>query len=285
MENLGFGLALIAALAWGTYMVPLKLSKSDNLDLFQALMGVGILISGAIISLIFGYSINLNIYALFSGFLWALANSIFLPAVKNLGLSKAAPIVAAMVIIGTFFWGVFIFGEIPAGLTQGLIGILVILTGVVLVSPTSQSVSSNAARSSYKKGFLTAITAGFIWASQIVPLKIGHVSTEVSFFPICLGIFVTGLCIAFIKRVKFERKAIGASLLSGAIWNIGNITSLIALSMIGLSKAFPITQSANLVAVLWGIFFFKEIKERRFKIQILIGAVILMIGIVTLGFA
>ena len=280
MENLGFGLALLAALFWGTYMVPFKLSKSDNLPLFQVLMGAGILISGLIISLIFGYSLNLNAYALLSGFLWALASSIFLPAVNNLGLSKAAPIVAAMVIIGTFFLGVFIFGEIPTGLLQGLLGILVILTGVVLVSTTSQSVSSNT-----KKGLLAAISSGFIWASQIVPLKIGHVSTEVSFFPICLSIFITGLGIGLIKRVKFERKALGLSLLSGTIWNIGNLISLMALSLIGLSKAFPITQSANLVAVLWGLFYFREIKERKHKLQILIGAVILMTGIITLGSA
>lgn len=280
MENLGLLAALGAALAWGTYMVPFKLAKSGNPFLFQALMGFGILISGVIISLIFGYLLNLNIYGLLSGFLWALASSIFLTAVPNLGLSRAAPVVAALVIISTFAWGVLVFGEIPSGAVVGFLGILAIIIGVVFVSTTGNSQSQNT-----KKGLLAAVSSGLIWGSQIVPLKIAHIESQIAFFPMCLGIFITGLCLALIKGVKFKNEAVVASILSGTIWNIGNLVPLIALSLIGLSKAFPITQSANLVAVCWGIFYFREIRKTRQKLQVLIGAAILIAGIFILGSA
>lgn len=280
MENLGFLFALGAALAWGTYMVPFKISKSENPALFQALMGFGIFISGVIISLIFNYSFNLSLYGLISGFLWALASSIFLTAVPNLGLSRASPVVAAIVIISTFAWGVLVFGEIPSGILVGSMGILAIIVGVILVSTTGNSSGQNT-----KKGLIAAISSGLIWGSQIAPLKIGHVATQDSFFPMCLGIFVTGIVIAFIKGVKFKRKALGASVSSGVIWNIGNLISLMAIGFIGLAKAFPITQSANLVAVLWGLFYFKEITAKKKMLQVLIGALIIIAGIVILGSA
>ena len=280
MENLGFLYAIGAAFCWGTYMVPFKMSKAQNLALYQLLIGAGILISGVIISLLFHFSFNLNLYGLFSGFLWALASSIFLTALLNLGLSKAAPIVSALVIISTFLWGVLVFGEIPSGWVLGFIGILIIIVGVIFVSTTGNTQSVNT-----KRGLLAAISAGLIWGGQIAPLKIGQIDTHSAFFPVCLGIFLTGAFLSAIKKIKFTKEAVGAAITSGIIWNIGNLVSLLSLSLIGLSKAFPISQGANLVAVLWGLLYFKEIHKTRDKIQVLAGAVILITGVVILGLA
>ena len=66
---------------------------------------------------------------------------------------------------------------------------------------------------------------------------------------------------------------------------MGNLLSLISLSLIGLSKMGPISQSATLVAVLWGLFYFKEVTNIKARLQILIGAMILLGGVAVLGFA
>lgn len=280
MENLGFLASLIAALAWGSYAVPFKKSKSENLTQFQALIGVGILISGLIFSLILGYTLSLNIYGLISGVLWASANVIMLPAIINLGISKAVPIISSLVIISTFLWGVLVFNEIPSGMLMGFLGIGLIVVGVILVSSTANTQSK-----SIKKGLILAILSGLIFGSQLAPLKIGNLTTKEFFFPVCLGIFVTAILIALIKKVKFSNEAIKESLLCGVLWNIGNLLSVISISIIGLSKAMPISQSSSLVAVLWGLFYFKEITAKKKMLQVLIGAIILMIGIVILGSA
>lgn len=280
MNYLGFLLALGAAFCWGTYMVPFKISKALDLAFYQLLIGIGILVSGVIISLLFHFPLTLNSYGLFSGFLWALASSIFLTALSNLGLSKAAPIASSIVIISTFLWGVLVFGEIPAGLILGFIGILLIILGVVVVSTLTSDQSLNT-----RRGFSAAILAGLIWGSQIAPLKIGQIETQNAFFSMCVGIFLTGICLSVIRKVKFTKKAVSAAITSGVIWNIGNLASLISLELIGLSKTFPISQSANLVAILWGVFYFKEIRSRKEIARILIGAAILLTGILILSIA
>lgn len=278
MENIGILAALGAALAWGTYMVPFKISKSENLVAFQALMGVGILVSGLIFSIFVGYPLRLNAFGLLSGILWGIANAISLIAILNLGLSRAVPLMSSLVILSSFLWGVLIFNELPSGIINGFIGIGAIIFGAILVSTTRDTKSQN-----IKKGLLVGLLAGFIFGSQLVPLKIGNVATKDFFFSTTLGGFLIGVVIALFKKVSLKGKFLKTSLLSGIIWNIGNLLSLISISLIGLAKGLPISQSAILVAVLWGLFYFKEVTSIKKVIQILIGAIILVSGVIILG--
>lgn len=280
MENIGYLTAIGAALAWGSYIVPFKISKSERLFQFQAVMGVGILLSGLIFSLLAGYSLQINLYGLISGILWATANVIALIAILNLGMSKAIPIISSLVILSSFLWGVAIFSELPSGMVTGFVGVGLIVGGAVLVSTTGEALSQNV-----KKGLLAAVLAGLIFGSQLTPLKVGSVSTKDFFFSVCFGIFLTSLVIALANKVRFKNEAVRLSLLSGMIWNIGNLLSLISISLIGLSKGMPISQSATLIAVLWGLFYFKEITKSEQRRQVLIGAVILITGVITLGLA
>lgn len=280
MENLGFLYAIGAALCWGTYMVPFKKSKSESLIQFQTLMSVGILLSGFIISLLVGFPLNFNIYGIIAGVFWAIGNTLALIAIKNLGLSKAVPLMSSIVILSTFLWGALVFGELPSGLFFASFGLLLIIAGVVIVSARGESRSEN-----IKAGLIAAILGGLVFGSQLVPLKLGHVSAANFFFSTCLGIFITALAIFLFKPVKFKNEAIKESLLSGTIWNIGNFLSIASVSLIGLAKGYPLSQSSVLVAVLWGVFYFKEITQPKHKLQVLIGAVILLIGVITLGLA
>lgn len=280
MDNLGFLAALGAALAWGSYTVPFKKSQSKNFMQFQALMGVGIFVSGLILSIILNFPLTVNLYGIISGILWAIANAISLTALSNLGLSRAVPLMSSIVILSSFLWGVVVFKEIPSGLFLGFIGIGLIILGVTLVSKTTNDISQNV-----KKGLIAGVVAGLIWGSQLAPLKIGRLTTEDFFFSSCLGIFITALIIALVSKVRFKNEATVESILSGAIWNIGNLLSVVSISIIGLAKGQPISLSSTLVGVLWGLFYFKEITQAKKIFQVLIGTIVLITGIVILGLA
>lgn len=280
MENLGLLAALGAALAWGSYVVPFKQSKSDNLVQFQALMAVGVFMFALIVSLVFRFPINFNFYAIFSGIMWASANVLSLVVVFDLGISRGVPVWVSIVILTSFLWGSLFFKELPTGLLVGFLGIALIVLGVISVGSTGNIESKNT-----KRGLILAILAGVIFGSQFVPLKLSHLAARDFFFPMSFGIVATGLCLAIFKRVRFENRGVGAALLSGAIWNFGNLLAIAAISLIGLAKGFPITQASVLVAVLWGLYYFKEITQRKQVMQVLIGAVILLTGVAVLGLA
>ena len=53
-------------------------------------------------------------------------------------------------------------------------------------------------------------------------------------------------------------------LIGGVMWNIGNICSIYAAdSPLGLAVGFPLAQCALMVAGLWGIFYFREMRGAR----------------------
>jgi glucose uptake protein GlcU len=56
--------------------------------------------------------------------------------------------------------------------------------------------------------------------------------------------------------------AAGPGIFSGAIWNLGNICSVVAVQDpgVGLAIAYPIMQCGLFVAGLWGIFLHKELQ-------------------------
>lgn len=269
----------MAAVFWGTYMVPFKKSGSSNLIQFQVIMALGIFLSALFITPILGYELNINFFGILSGIIWGVGNIMTLSAVTHLGLSKTMPILSGVVIVGSFLWGVIFFNELSEILT-GLAGIILIVSGIVIVTGKDESKSK-----SFKKGLMYALLAGFLFSFQLVPIKFAALTPSVSFFPICLGILFFAVIYAIFKKIKFEREAMVSSLFSGIIWNIGNLFGIIAVSSIGLSKGLPITQLSILIAVCWGLFFFKEVSSNNQKVKIFIGAIILLLGVFILSIA
>lgn len=280
MENLGLLAALGAALLWGSYVTPFKISKSKNLLQFQAVMTIGVFIFALIVSLIFKFPLNFNFYAILSGAMWAFANALSLVVISDLGISRGVSIWVSLVILTSFLWGALFFRELPAGLPVGLLGIALIILGVILVSTTGNLESKNS-----KRGFALAVLSGVVFGSQFVPLKLSNLAAADFFFPMSFGIMATGLNIAFLKQVRFRNTGAAAAFLSGVIWNFGNLLAIAAISLIGLAKGFPITQVSVLVAVLWGLFYFREITQKKKVLQVLAGAVILLAGVAVLGLA
>ena len=66
---------------------------------------------------------------------------------------------------------------------------------------------------------------------------------------------------------------------SGAIWNVGNMCSIVATNdpRVGLSIAYPIMQCGLLVAGLWGIFAFRELRGRAITVYA-VSACVLVAG-------
>ena len=278
--NIGFFYAIASAIAWGSYLVPFKKSQSSNFTQFQMLMTIGIILFSIVSIPFLNYSFNVNLFGLISGIMWASANAISLYGVRDLGLSRFVPISVSLVIFVSFLWGAFVFHELSAGFLTGIVGIVLIIVGVILIGTIGNTQSENV-----KRGIILSVVAGIIWGSQLVPLRLGNLTPSDFFFSMSLGIALFGIAYFFHKRESFRNEAVGNSILSGILWSIGNLLSIITVSLIGLAKGFPLTQASVLIAVIWGVFYFKEITKSSDIRKILIGSVILMAGVVILGLA
>lgn len=80
------------------------------------------------------------------------------------------------------------------------------------------------------------------------------------------------------------RICLPVGLLSGTLFNISNVLSIVAIPSLGYAVAYPILQCALFVAGIWGIVVFKEIRGREVTVFFLSGAV-LIAGAVAIAIA
>ncbi len=135
------------------------------------------------------------------------------------------------------------------------------------------------------KGVILSVLAGIIFGSYLLPLGIFSLDPQDYFFPMSLGIMASSVLIFILSRRRLERKIFSTGMLSGIVWNIANFSSLFAVSFLGLAVGFPLTQLALFASVLWGLFYFKEFREKSKIRRIIIAGVIIFLGAVILSFA
>jgi glucose uptake protein GlcU len=71
--------------------------------------------------------------------------------------------------------------------------------------------------------------------------------------------------------------------LAGLIWSLGNVSSILTVALLGEGVGYSIVQSQLLVAGLWGVFWYKEIRGMRAIASWFTFAVITVAGIVMLS--
>jgi glucose uptake protein GlcU len=337
---MGFTLAVLAAVFWGSYIVPFKKSGSHNLKQFQLLITVGVFLVALLLSLVGSYTVNFNAYAMLAGALWALGNMLSLLVINELGLAKGVPIWVSVIVLVSFAWGVLFFNELVSDVRFGMFAIALLVLGVIITAGAGggkartkledltlkaaeehphepkpiyvrtllSKISIRAMLSSLRgitvqslkqwpqkcfdkflaflkslKAVLLALAAGVCFGSMFVPITADHISSKDALFPMSFGILITGIILAFVTKVRLEKKAVQASIYSGVIWGLGNICAIKAIDMIGIARGMPISQLGVLVAMGWGMFYFKEIPLLRHRIQVFVGAAFLLVGVMLLG--
>jgi glucose uptake protein len=278
---LGVIYALVAAMGWGSYLVPMK--KSGNPDPFRFIffLSIGVLAFGTLIPLAAGFAMPLSIIGIATGMVWVVASLSSMFAVRRLGLGKAAATWMSISVLVSFLCGIILLSEKLNFLLLGVLGIILMISGVVCVSLSRNGESKGS-------GFSLTILSGLIFGSHLVPMRMAGIAPSEMLFPMSLGIFI-GSAAALAARLAYgnhERMRLEKSgLLSGVIWSVANFSSLMAIINVGLSIGFPLSQMSLLVATLWGVFYFKEIDGKSQKIKILAGALLMLFGMFALAFS
>lgn len=143
----------------------------------------------------------------------------------------------------------------------------------------TQSTSKN-----WLLGMFFAFCVGLSGGSILVPMHYVPDSSSGLAFVVSFGIgtmvsspLVCLVCFGVKQKIPPLHLAdtLWAGLLSGLIYNIGNVLQILAIPMIGFSLAGPLLQCALFVAGLWGIFVFKEIQGPAVQVFFLAGAVLI----------
>ena len=268
MNQLGLLAAVSAAICWGSFFVPIKKVQVSDIWKLQGATGIGAVLLAIPLGLWSGFEIIPA--GLLGGAMWAASNIFALYSVRLIGLSRTSPFLAGFSILVSFLWGIFYFGERFNYMALAVAAIAMLLGGLVFISNTSKS------QPVPKKGYVLATISGLVGGSYVVPMQATH-TLHSGFFSSSLAIFAVGVPLLLLSR-NFTRSKMIAGAISGAVFNTGSFSILIAVGLIGITVAYPISQTATLFAISWGILYFREIVSRGEILRVLTGGGLILLG-------
>src|ERR1700761_2012040 len=116
---------------------------------------------------------HLIVWALLAGALWAVANTLTVYAIRDVGLAIAFPLWNANSLIG-LFWGRVLFRELAGAggktTVRVVLGAVATVLAAVLLGFSSLH-GAGAAGSHAVRGIIAAIGASFMWGTMYVPYR------------------------------------------------------------------------------------------------------------------
>ena len=235
---------------------------------------------------------HLIIWAILAGCIWAVANTLTIFAIRDIGLSIAFPLWNSNSLLG-IFWGFLFFNELRrAGWSRwvGVLGgALVMCTGATILAIAS---SAQAPAAHPMRGVGAALGAGILWGTMYVPCRKAYLTgmnplSFVTFFTFGeLGMMGT-LAVSFLgigplwRELMSAREILFWLMLGGFIWVIGDLFQQYAAKYVGISRGIPLSNSNQLWGLLWGVLVFGELHGRGFSLyaQVIGGSLLMMLGV------
>jgi drug/metabolite transporter (DMT)-like permease len=242
---------------------------------------------------------HLVIWALLAGCLWAVANTLTIYAIRDIGLSIAFPLWNSNSLLG-ILWGFLFFNELRQAGGRRFAGVLggalVMCAGATMLAIASSGQSPAAAHS--LNGVWAALGAGILWGTMYIPYRKAYLTgmnplSFVTFFSFgelgmmsILSVSSLGLAPLWHELLS-ARGVIFWLMLGGFVWVIGDIFQQYAAKYVGISRGIPLSNSNQLWGLLWGIFVFGELHGRSSStyLEVIGGSLLMMLGVAAIAFS
>lgn len=228
---------------------------------------------------------HLIVWAVLAGSIWAVANTLTIVAVRDVGLAIAFPLWNTNSLVG-LFWGWLLFEELRgAGAKTWLFvlgGAIAIAVGAVALSTASAGSGVIAAHRVFS-GIAAALGAGLLWGTMYIPYRKAYLSglNPLSFVTMfTLGELLTIVFLALtlhgdggtLAQLHSARSSALWLFLGGFCWVIGDIFQQYGTKYIGISRAIPLSNTNQLWGLVWGALVFGEFAHFSRTTQIIIFA-------------
>src|SRR6266436_4102034 len=241
---------------------------------------------------------HLIIWALLAGCLWAVANTMTIFAIRDIGLSIAFPLWNSNSLLG-ILWGFLFFNELrQAGWRRwaGVLGgALVMCVGAALLAIAS---STQAPAAHSLRGVWAALGAGVLWGTMYIPYRKAYLTgmnplSFVTFFTFGELGMMSALAVSYfgvtplLRELQSARDVIFWLMLGGFVWVIGDLFQQYAAKYVGISRGIPLSNTNQFWGLLWGMLVFGELHGRGHSIyaQVIGGSLLMMAGVAAISFS
>ena len=214
---------------------------------------------------------HLVVWGLLAGCLWAVANTLTVFAIRDIGLSIAFPLWNSNSLLG-LLWGALLFNELRGagrrrwlGVVGGAVAMFGGATVLALASP-AHAPAGHAAR-----GIAAALGAGALWGTMYIPYRKAYLTgmnplSFVTFFTVGELGMMTALALAFLggptgawHEIARARDVVFWLLLGGLIWVVGDLLQQYAAKYVGIGRGIPLSNTNQLWGLAWGVLVFGEL--------------------------
>ena len=244
---------------------------------------------------------HLIVWALLAGALWAVANTLTVFAIRDVGLAIAFPLWNANSLFG-LLWGRVLFRELQGASRGGIIKVVVgaiaivaaaILLGFSTVHGGGHS-TSHAAR-----GIAAAIGASALWGTMYVPYRKAYISgmNPLSFVTaftfgelgsvLALVWWLDGGAHSSAFHFAEFHSVLFWLFLGGFVWVIGDLFQQFTAKYLGIGRGIPLSNTNQLWGLAWGALVFGELigTDLAHKLMVLGGSVIMILGALAISTA
>jgi drug/metabolite transporter (DMT)-like permease len=239
---------------------------------------------------------HLIVWAVLAGCMWAVANTLTIYAIRDVGLSIAFPLWNTNSLLG-IFWGFLLFNELRnAGWSRwlGVLGgALIMFLGATLLAfaSSAEALSGRAAA-----GVVAALAAGVLWGTMYIPYRKAYLTgmnplSFITFFTVGELGTMTALALSYLGAVPLWHEILAAKaalfwlMLGGFVWVIGDLFQQYAAKYVGIGRGVPLSNTNQLWGLLWGILVFHELQggSRRVYAQVIGGSILMALGAVAIA--
>jgi glucose uptake protein GlcU len=244
---------------------------------------------------------HLIVWALLAGALWAVANTLTVFAIRDVGLAVAFPMWNANSLIG-LFWGRVLFQELKGASGKNIgkvvVGAIAIVVAAVMLGFSTihggGSVGSHAFR-----GIAAALGASLMWGTMYVPYRKAYLSgmNPLSFVTaFTVGELGTVLALTLALDGGFHSAAFQLLrtpgvvfwlFLGGFVWVIGDLFQQFAAKYLGIGRGIPLSNTNQLWGLAWGALVFGELAsaDRQHKLLVIGGSLMMILGALAISTA
>jgi len=214
---------------------------------------------------------HLVVWALIAGCLWAVANTLTIFAIRDIGLSIAFPLWNANSLLG-IVWGALLFSELRGAGRARWLGVAggatLMFGGAVLLTLASPS---QAPAGSAVRGVAAALGAGVLWGTMYIPYRKAYLTgmnplSFITFFTVGELGMMTALAFTYLggpvgawRELADARAVLFWLLLGGFVWVVGDLFQQYAAKYVGIGRGIPLSNTNQVWGLLWGILVFGEL--------------------------
>ena len=244
---------------------------------------------------------HLIAWAVLAGALWAVANTLTVFAIRDVGLTVAFPLWNANCLVG-LFWGILLFRELRGASAKNwskvVLGSAAIVAGATMLGfSTIRSASGNPAHA--VAGVAAALGASLLWGTMYVPYRKAYLSgmNPLSFVTIftvgelgtmlVLALGLAGGIHSVTSQIFAARHFVFWLFLGGFCWVIGDLFQQYATKYIGIGRGIPLSNTNQLWGMAWGALVFAELAglNRSHQLVIVFGSAIMILGTLAISTA